>query len=393
MRTQTCPGQNRKRLAHHALKIRFTHVGPSSHALERGARFSLAKSEATQGTESVRIRVRSAVVGDAAVRRTIGVAEDQSAGDSALDDELTSVLGAVVAGAQRDECVGIVVAALGAKDDVVEIEKDTVAATRHGAASPVASENLPAHGRWDVLARARSSVLANVFTHVGGVGGDGADVLSIAARHLDDGGIDYELLSPALLPAAVAFAADGNRHLVAGSTLVRGTSEDVACHEKERSVFIEGCIRFAAELGHGFAEGCEGFSRDLHAQDVTTERGIGSIGRFIAWPVSCDELFDLPECATARGLKPRVLALGYRPTMRLYTFGPWRSPPSARLARRHRTTSSLSAKVLRRRASDRRRVACRREGATPTTIERFSGRESVRHTLRPKPNAWHREGG
>src|SRR5258707_13698378 len=148
----------------------------------------------------MRVGVGSDGVGDAAVRRTIGVAEDQSAGDSALDDQLTSVLCAVMGGAQRDQCVGIVVAALGAKDDVVKIEKGPMAATRHDAASPVASDNLTAHGRWNVLARARSGVLANVVTHVGGPGGDGADVLSIAARHLDDGGIDFELLSPALLP-------------------------------------------------------------------------------------------------------------------------------------------------------------------------------------------------
>ena len=98
------------------------------------------------------------------------------------------------------------VAPLGAKDDVVEIKKDPMAATRHDAASPVASENLTAHGRWNVLARARSGVLGNVVTHVGRLGGDGADALGVAARHLDDGGTDFELLSPALLPAAVAFA-------------------------------------------------------------------------------------------------------------------------------------------------------------------------------------------
>jgi hypothetical protein len=67
MRTQTCPGQNRQSLAHHALKIRLTHVGLTSHVLERSARLSLAKSEATQGTESMRVGVCSARVGDAAV--------------------------------------------------------------------------------------------------------------------------------------------------------------------------------------------------------------------------------------------------------------------------------------------------------------------------------------
>jgi hypothetical protein len=75
------------------------------------------------------------------------------------------MLRAVVGSAQRDERVGIVVAALRARDDVMEIEKDPMAASRHDAASPVASENLTAHGRWNVLARARSGVLARVSPH------------------------------------------------------------------------------------------------------------------------------------------------------------------------------------------------------------------------------------
>jgi hypothetical protein len=97
-------------------------------------------------------------------------------------------------------------------------------------------------------------------------------MLGVTARHLDDARADFDLLAPSLLPAAVALAANRHQNLIAGSALVGGTAEDMARHEKEGGVFVERCIGLAAQLGHGFAEGCEGFGRELHAQNVSAER-------------------------------------------------------------------------------------------------------------------------
>jgi len=82
--------------------------------LERGARLALAKSEGAEGAEDLCIDIGRDWVDDSSVRRAIGVAKDEAGGDSALDDELPPVLGSVVGGAQGDERVRIVIAALGA---------------------------------------------------------------------------------------------------------------------------------------------------------------------------------------------------------------------------------------------------------------------------------------
>jgi hypothetical protein len=198
-------------------------VGLRSNALERIACLALAKTKSTKGAERVRVGVGRNRVDGHAVRRAIGVAKDQPGGDSAFDDQLSSMLGSVVSGAQGDERIGIAIAAFGAKDDVVKIEKDCVAAAGHDAAAAVASEDFAADGGWDVLVGASRTGLAGaIFTHVGGARGE-RDALGVAARHLDDVRADFDLLSPSLLPAAVALAADGDRNLVAGSALVGGT--------------------------------------------------------------------------------------------------------------------------------------------------------------------------
>src|SRR5882672_3463850 len=142
------------------------------------------------------------------------MSKDETGGDPALDDELPSMLSSVVRGAQGDEHVGIMVAAFGARDDVVEIQKNRVAAAGHDAASAVAAKDFATHGRWDVLVGAtRASRAGTVFTHVGGMRSDGAHVLRVAPRHADDPSVDFDLLAPSLLPAAVALAADGDRNL------------------------------------------------------------------------------------------------------------------------------------------------------------------------------------
>src|SRR5258706_7037056 len=99
----------------------------------------------------------------------------------------------MMSGAQRDERVGIVIAAFGAKDDVVKIQKNRVPATGHDAASVVASKNCAAYRGGNVLMGARCAGHAGtIFTHVGGMR-DG-DMLSVAARHLENGRVDFDLL-------------------------------------------------------------------------------------------------------------------------------------------------------------------------------------------------------
>ena len=81
----------------------------------------LAKSEAAEGTEDLRANVGSDGVDDVSVRGAIGVAKDDTGGDSTFDDKLPSVLGTMMRGAQRDERVRIVLTAFGARNDMVKI--------------------------------------------------------------------------------------------------------------------------------------------------------------------------------------------------------------------------------------------------------------------------------
>jgi hypothetical protein len=96
----------------------------------------------------------------------------------------------------------------------------------------------------------------------------------------------------------------------------------LASHEKEGGVFVERRIGFAAELGHGFAEGCEGFGGDFHAQDVASERGIGPVVGAVAGFVARYELFDLAKGSTARGFEPGLLAFGGSNSCDLSSCGP-----------------------------------------------------------------------
>jgi hypothetical protein len=61
------------------------------------------------------------------------------------------MLGSMMRGAQDNEPVRIVIATLGAKLDVVQIQKDSLATTRNDAPSSIAPHDETAHGRWHVL--------------------------------------------------------------------------------------------------------------------------------------------------------------------------------------------------------------------------------------------------
>ena len=177
------------------------------------------------------------------------MAKDDTGGDSTFDDKLPSVLGTMMRGAQRDERVRIMLTAFGARNDMVKIEKRGVPATWHDATSAVASQNLASYRRRDLLVgtnafadRVDPVLDASVLTHVGVANRDEADMLGIAARHLDDVRADFDLLAPSLLPAAMAIATDGHRNLVACATLVGGSPERLTRHEQKCRVFIERAI-------------------------------------------------------------------------------------------------------------------------------------------------------
>jgi hypothetical protein len=114
---------------------------------------------------------------------------------------LTPVLGSVVRRTQRDERIGIVVAAFGPKDEVVEIEKNGMATPWNHAAPAIAAKNATSHGRWHILMSSSWEVRASgIATHVGGFW-DG-HVLGVALRHLDDSRVDFDVVS---LPTTIAF--------------------------------------------------------------------------------------------------------------------------------------------------------------------------------------------
>src|SRR5262245_19967317 len=82
----------------------------------------------------------------------------------------------MVGAAERDEIVGVMGAVLGARRSVVNIDKRSVLATGHPAATGVASKHLASNRRRNGLLGACGAVGANrhasIAAHVGGMGVD-----------------------------------------------------------------------------------------------------------------------------------------------------------------------------------------------------------------------------
>jgi hypothetical protein len=85
---------------------------------------------------------------------SVGVAKLEAGRDASFDDELPAVDGAVVRRAQNNETLGIVISSLGAKPDVVNVEKNPVTAAWNHAATAVSPHDLAPGGGRDVMARA-----------------------------------------------------------------------------------------------------------------------------------------------------------------------------------------------------------------------------------------------
>ncbi len=155
--------------------------------------------------------------------------------------------------AEGDEIVGVVPAAIGARVQVVEVDKGRVSTPRNHAAPVVPPEHQPAGGRRDGLDRARSfrahvgHFRARVGVRLGGprarvgaridclrarvgarmdclrarVGArtiETTDVLCIASRHLDHFRPDVDLLAVSLHRSTLAALAHRQRHLAPSST-------------------------------------------------------------------------------------------------------------------------------------------------------------------------------
>src|SRR5262245_41735250 len=114
---------------------------------------------------------------------------------------------------------------------MVKLETASGAAARDAAAAAVAPPDEANDTGWDVLSGA-----------FGGSAVERADVLGIAQRAIDRGGIDRDLCTGALLPAALAATAHGDRDLEARTAgeLVRGWAvEHCAAQFGDQRVVVE----------------------------------------------------------------------------------------------------------------------------------------------------------
>ena len=209
--------------------------------------------------------------------------------------------------AQSDEIVRVVLPALGSGIDVVDVDVDGVPAAGHAAAPSVAPEHVPAHRRRNRLLGAMSAV-----THVGIRGRVFGKRyrLHVALRHLDDLGPDPgELTAPDRLAAPAALA-NGERHLIARSPLVRRPAEDLSGHQEERRVVVERLARVAPELRERLAHEGQRLRGDFEAKDAPLRSRIDPVTRAATRAVPGHERFDLARRSTARHVEPFGFGLG-----------------------------------------------------------------------------------
>jgi hypothetical protein len=71
-------------------------VGVRAHLLERSACFSLAKTEGAQRPKRLRMGLGDPGIQDGSIWSAVRVANHETGGHAALEDELSAVLGAVM---------------------------------------------------------------------------------------------------------------------------------------------------------------------------------------------------------------------------------------------------------------------------------------------------------
>ena len=113
--------------------------------------FPLAETQPAERPKCLGLGERLCRRWQRAIRRTVGVTEVQPQGHAAYDHERAFVQRAVVRAAERDQILGVVTAAVGARLQMVNINERAVRTPWHSAAVPVSPEHTTPH-RWrDVL--------------------------------------------------------------------------------------------------------------------------------------------------------------------------------------------------------------------------------------------------
>jgi hypothetical protein len=143
------------------------------------------------------------------------VSESQGLADRAFNDERPSMHRPMVGATERDELIGVVPAALGARYQVMQVDVGRVPAARHHAAPVIASQHVPADSWRDGLGRARQGGRMDAPVGVDRLLVEPTELLSIAGRHLDDLGLDLDGLAASLHGSPPAVLADRQRQLVA----------------------------------------------------------------------------------------------------------------------------------------------------------------------------------
>jgi hypothetical protein len=87
------------------------------------------------------------------VEPTVGISKHKARGSASFDHELPPMHGAVMCGADHDQPVGIMVAAFGARPQMMDVHEGRMAATPDRTASIVAPHDQVTYGRRHVLRR------------------------------------------------------------------------------------------------------------------------------------------------------------------------------------------------------------------------------------------------
>ena len=115
------------------------------------------------------------------------MSKPESAACAALDDDFTAMERAVMSAACRDEIVRVVTTAVGARANVVQIEKRGGPTTWHDAAPAVATQHRPAHGRRHVLPGTSRGSGPSDHVDIARAGvAHGTDALRVALGHAHD---------------------------------------------------------------------------------------------------------------------------------------------------------------------------------------------------------------
>ena len=139
------------------------------------------------------------------------------------------------------------------------------------------------------------------------VGANVPDVLPVALGHLDDFGADFDELTATLLRRPPAALANRERDLVAGAARVLGAPQSLTAEEQDGCVVIESLARIAANFRHRFPKGGEDLAREVEAEHVALEAGVGNVVREASRTMARDEVLDLTHRPSPGDLKPLLL--------------------------------------------------------------------------------------